>query len=105
VILEETGSFLPSKLHGEFVDAGIDVLGVTCTEEDGQILAVQIHCGGDVDEKLVAKVCEAHDPAPPEQPPSLVDAIAGALEQLPKTASAADVKNAIVEALQPFRAG
>lgn len=62
------GEYLPSKLAHELSEAGIPVLGVTCTEkgDPAVVVAVQIITDDGVGTKTVDKVIQAHDPTPEE---------------------------------------
>lgn len=70
IVVERSGNFLPSKLAGELRDAGVDVVGVTCTEDDdGNVVVVQILVDADsVDDAAIDAVTAAHDPTPIDAP-------------------------------------
>ncbi len=60
-VLEYQGNYLPSKLYRELRESGIPCLGVTATETDGEVTAVQVICRPDADRPLVDEVVARHD--------------------------------------------
>ena len=63
LVFEKNGVFSPSQLAAELRTAGIDIIGVTCSEdEDGMVTAVQVICGDGANRKDVQKACAAHVP-------------------------------------------
>jgi nucleoside-diphosphate-sugar epimerase len=104
MVIDKQGLFLPSKLTDELRAAGVEVDGITATEDDaGNVSAIEIICADDTDRAAVDAVCAAHDPTPappPDPTPTAQELLSAALDSLdPSTATTADVITALKAAV------
>lgn len=63
IVITRDGSFVPSKLHTDLAAANVAVFGVTATEADTQVTAVQVICADGTDPAAIDAVI-AGQPTP-----------------------------------------
>jgi hypothetical protein len=100
--VEFTGNYVPSALYAQLQEAGLDVRGVTCTEDDsGSCVAVQVQCGDGVQiGDLGVAVAKYSPPKPvPAQPALSAAALTALILGMKPTATVKDLQAAVAAAL------